>query len=76
MQGLKIQVNGTSIDEKGKILKNISRQCQALEKVRSSLDAKKKAKLEEMKPKLIEAVSELQASKKLKVEISTALKKA
>ena len=42
----------------------------------TSVDAKKKAQLEEMKRKLIDAVSELQALKKLKVEIHSALKKA
>ena len=44
--------------------------------VRSTLAGKKAEKMEEIKPTLLEAVTTLQASKKLKVELTKALKEA
>ncbi|CAE7517832.1 unnamed protein product [Symbiodinium sp. CCMP2456] len=79
LQRLKLQVNGSSIAKRAKYskyLKSLTKQCAALERLRASLDAMKKAKLEEAKPGLIEAASTLQASKKLNVDVTAALKKA
>ena len=76
MQGLRLQVQGSSLKDKTNLLKSLTKQLQALERLRSSMAAKKAGKIEEMKPALLEAFSTLQASKKLKVEITKALKES
>ena len=76
MQGLRLQVQGSSLKDKTNLLKSLTKQLQALERLRSSTAAKKAGKIEEMKPALLEAFSSLQASKKLKVEITKALKES